>query len=286
MSGFPVRLQSITEEVRYCLPVDLHRTELRNHRRVPESSLLEYANGIKRLLEKCYPGLPEEVRQTMSIDAFLRGLPPGQVRVQTQMQKCPMLAGATNFATHYENAELESGVTRKPLARALGAIDAEPEAEEPLAAITAATPWSPPLVKALKDSAPCRISEEAWAPDDKLEALVERLTKVMDNSKRRATGCYACGQEGNISRHCTNREKRNPETPPEWRLNRRETRPALPYHQGAEHRRRGSWWPWWGPHRPRPGEHDKVVSRHQARGGIPEIHQDDRGAALERRDPR
>ena len=62
----------------------------------------------------------------MAIDAFLRALSPGQLRIQTQMQSCQTLAQATDFATHYENAEQESGLNKKPIARTLVAVETEP----------------------------------------------------------------------------------------------------------------------------------------------------------------
>lgn len=89
--------------------VDASRTELRNFKRAADASLLEYADGVESLVDKGYPGLPADVRQTLAVDAFLRGLPPGNVRLHTQLQKCKSLSAAMDFATHYEHAETESG---------------------------------------------------------------------------------------------------------------------------------------------------------------------------------
>ena len=66
----------------------------------------------------------------MAIDAFLRALSPGLLRIQTQMQTCQMLAQATDFATHYEKAEQESGLNKKPIAT-LVAVKTEPAPAPP-----------------------------------------------------------------------------------------------------------------------------------------------------------
>ena len=178
------------------------RTELRNFTRKSGTSILNYADGIERLLDKGYPRLPGDVRQTMAVDAFLRGLPPGMMRVHTQLQKCPTLRAAADFAGHFEHAEAESGLTRKPVARALTTVEAEgtepTEAETATASAVPVRPKEPPGTP---------LPPAAW-DDARWEQL---LTKLVDPPPRtqnqtKAPGprgrCYACGGEGHFAKEC------------------------------------------------------------------------------------
>ena len=176
-------------------------------------TLLEYADEIERLLDRGYPQLPTGVRETMAVDAFLRGLPSGNLRVHTQLQKCATLSAARDFASHYEHAETESELSRKPVARALLSVEASGEEASSAesgetVAITHAAPAPPPPTPQAT-TAPKPPAHEAgaegnlpWSAEayEKLVAKVDALTSRRE--RKRTVVCYNCHREGHFSREC------------------------------------------------------------------------------------
>ena len=149
----------------------------------------------------------------MAVDAFLRGLPPGNLRVHTQLQKCATLSAAMDFAIHYEHAEAESGLARKPVARALLAVETAAEETLPApsdetVAIARAAQSSPTLARkpTPTTTSPSNESSAAnggpWSAEayERLLAKVDALTNQRE--RRRTSACFNCRQEGHFAREC------------------------------------------------------------------------------------
>lgn len=158
----------------------------------------------------------------MAVVAFIRGIPPGNLRVQTQIHKCQKMATATDFATHYENAELEGGVAKKPTARALLEVGTEEGPE--VAESPTVTPRASRQTEPVKSPTPHIGASRTDVADDKLEALIERLAQMISG-----------GQEGHISLNCPTKKlrRRSRRKPKSQKRNRWETKSALSCHQGA-----------------------------------------------------
>ncbi len=201
--------------------VESYRTELRNYRRTVGTTLLTYADGLERLLDSAYPQLPGEIRQLMAVDAFLRGLPPGELRLHTQLRRCTTLRQAYDFASHFELAEEES---RQKGERAdpgkVRCARVEESGERPCPWTIGTSPefqakWTArfnQLEQALKqrsEKSPGAVAlvktelstEVKWKRLEQLEAVLKKIHGPKPK-------CFVCGEPDHFARECGRRKKK------------------------------------------------------------------------------
>jgi hypothetical protein len=222
------------------------RRQLQDVKQSPEESVEEFADKVLEMTTDGYPDTPEDCRQTVAIDAFLRGCTNKQAALIAMDKNPPTLDIATQYIkSAITNQNLILG-TKKSEVRRVKFESSESESEEDEEKVN--------KVRAIYNSKQTSTQQTEQTNVSRLESRVQRLeddtreikTNIQDilkilktpsqknnyrpNSRESARvrspssspsrkTCFKCDQEGHFANNCPNRRNRSPSPRPQSPLN-------------------------------------------------------------------
>ena len=82
---------------------------LRQRRRLPKESLMDFGRKVSRLAHKAYPKFPYEALDQVSWEQFVRGLSGVSMKRYVDLQNPSSLEEAISLATQFESFDLGAG---------------------------------------------------------------------------------------------------------------------------------------------------------------------------------
>ena len=210
---------------------NVFRAMLRQRRRLPKESLMDFGCEVSRLAQKAYPEFPYEALDQVSREQFVRGLSDVNTKRYVDLQNPSSLEEAISLATKFESFDLGEGhdptagrgETRPSRGRSAQVQAEEQPVEKKDKCTNEELASLRKQIEALKERE--SIAEKALKTIAELEQKVSKLTEQVksltkigfaktksyqsnwknrpDRSRNIPTGnCFGCGQPGHYRNAC------------------------------------------------------------------------------------
>jgi len=169
-SSYDLLVATMNERFNPAGMIEAHKAELQARLKKKTESFMDWACGLRRLALKAYPAMPNQTRDELIKDHFIRNLVDPNMRTTVTMAHPKTVEDAVSLATEYETVS-GNNAPRKPM----------------VAPVT--TPAQP------EDSLVDQVASEVWK---KMQA---------SRADRKKMVCYYCNQPGHFQRDCPSRPR-------------------------------------------------------------------------------
>jgi len=173
----------------------LYRAEMETRRKKREEGWADFAEDLRVLSEKAYPGLQSQARECLAVNAYLKQISNPQVAFAVR-QKQPANLDSAVTAT----LEMESYVEQTGIKGAVAGVQ-----EETIVAATSSQ--SDTRMMSLMEKLLERVEKLELGSQNPKRVPSYGRTRIPEREARFFGDCWYCGKPGHMARDCYKRQK-------------------------------------------------------------------------------
>lgn len=182
---------------------DLYKSELMGRKKRPNETYLELGNSIRTLARKAYPTLPNNVRDELAKDQFLRGLDRTELALKVRHANPKTLDEAIRMALEWEAVERDVKGTNTVADQKVTAMMSE---VEPTTCASVSQSKTDELIGLMTDMMKMMKEdrEKARQPSGYQRRGRGNFSRGQRGRGQRDLQCWNCNEYGHTSRDCQN----------------------------------------------------------------------------------